>query len=73
MPQEKIDKLKNTKVMHKLLLRMCSRSGLKHDLYQGWGVLDPWNILNSPNKLADLIDECTENVNNIAWRGKNLF
>ena len=75
LTKKKIQKLKKTKVMHRVLCRMCRRRdspSTKHTIYDGWGILDPWDIINNPNKLSELIEQCIDKEETIHWNGKNL-
>ena len=71
MSDEVIKKLESTAVMHKVLRYMCSQSG-RHGLFDGWGILQPWEFLYSPEQLSSLIEECTKDTENIKWNGRNL-
>ena len=69
--EETIRKLRSTIVMQKVLRYMCT-SPDKHKLYDGWGILKPWDYLNDPDKLYGLIKSCTTNIEDIDWRGRNI-
>ena len=71
MDDNVIKKLKSTVVMQKILRNMCSRPE-EHELYDGWGTLEPWRFLNNPGKLYNLISSCTKDVDEIEWQGRNL-
>ena len=71
MSEDVIKKLQSTAVMHQVLRYMCSQSG-EHGLINGWGIIEPWKILDSPNELCCLIQECAKESENMNWNGRNL-
>ena len=71
MDDSVIQKLKSTIVMQNVLRNMCTRPD-KHGMDDGWGTLEPWDYLNDPNKLYNLIISCTRDAEEIEWQGRNL-
>ena len=71
MDDSVIKKLKSTVLMQNILRNMCSRPE-KHELYDGWGTLEPWSFLNNAGKLYNLILSCTRDAEDNEWQGRNL-
>ena len=71
MDDETMEKLHQTAVMQNVLRHMCSHPE-HHGMYDGWGRLEPWDILKDPNQLRKLIQKCTSDIGDIRWTGRNL-
>ena len=69
---DKFEQLLNTVTMRHILVEMCNHPE-RHDLDEGFGMLEPWNILGDNESMKELLQHYTEPENTEYWAGKNIY
>ena len=64
--------LQNTVTMRHILVELCKHPK-KHDLYEGFRMLEPWDIFADEKNMEKLLHHYINTENTEFWAGKNVY